>query len=84
MLPQKRPWCNGSMTVSKTVRLGSSPGGRAIWFLSSVGSEHLVYTEKVLGSNPRGITVTVAQMVRASDCGSEGRGFDSHQSPMIS
>ncbi len=26
-------------------------------------------------------TVAVAQMVRASDCGSEGRGFDPHQPP---
>ena len=26
-------------------------------------------------------TVTVAQLVRASDCGSEGRGFETHQSP---
>ena len=25
--------------------------------------------------------VTVAQLVRASDCGSEGRGFETHQSP---
>ncbi len=27
--------------------------------------------------------VAVAQLVRASDCGSEGRGFKSHQSPFI-
>jgi hypothetical protein len=26
-------------------------------------------------------TVIVAQLVRASDCGSEGRGFEPHQSP---
>ncbi len=26
-------------------------------------------------------TVAVAQLVRASDCGSEGRGFNSHRSP---
>ena len=26
--------------------------------------------------------VTVAQLVRASDCGSEGRGFETHQSPL--
>jgi hypothetical protein len=25
--------------------------------------------------------VDIAQLVRASDCGSEGRGFDSHYSP---
>lgn len=27
--------------------------------------------------------VAVAQLVRASDCGSEGRGFETHQSPTI-
>ena len=27
-------------------------------------------------------TVIVAQLVRASDCGSEGRGFEPHQSPL--
>jgi hypothetical protein len=26
--------------------------------------------------------VIVAQLVRASDCGSEGRGFESHHSPI--
>lgn len=26
---------------------------------------------------------TVAQLVRASDCGPEGRGFESHQSPQF-
>ena len=26
-------------------------------------------------------TVAIAQLVRASDCGSEGRGFEPHQSP---
>lgn len=26
-------------------------------------------------------TVIVAQLVRASDCGSEGRGFETHHSP---
>jgi hypothetical protein len=29
----------------------------------------------------RRMTVVVAQLVRASDCGSEGRGFESHQPP---
>jgi uncharacterized membrane protein YheB (UPF0754 family) len=29
-------------------------------------------------------TVAVAQLVRASDCGSEGRGFEAHQSPQKS
>ena len=28
--------------------------------------------------------VAVAQLVRASDCGSEGRGFETHQSPIQS
>lgn len=27
--------------------------------------------------------VSVAQPVRASDCGSEGRGFESHHSPKV-
>ena len=27
--------------------------------------------------------VIVAQLVRASDCGSEGRGFETHHSPKI-
>ena len=27
--------------------------------------------------------VSIAQLVRASDCGSEGRGFDPHCSPSI-
>ena len=30
---------------------------------------------------PNLITEIVAQLVRASDCGSEGRGFEPHQSP---
>ena len=30
-----------------------------------------------------GKTVIVAQLVRASDCGSEGRGFDPHHSPQV-
>ncbi len=29
----------------------------------------------------RSIMVAVAQLVRASDCGSEGRGFETHQPP---
>ncbi len=28
--------------------------------------------------------VGVAQLVSASDCGSEGRGFDSHHPPLVS
>lgn len=28
-LPTTRPWCNGSIAVSKTASLGSSPRGRA-------------------------------------------------------
>lgn len=28
-------------------------------------------------------TVAVAQLVRASDCGSEGRGFETPQSPIL-
>ena len=40
--------------------------------------------EEARGSNPLTPTVViVAQLVRASDCGSEGRGFESLQSPLI-
>ena len=50
--------------------------------LSSAGSEHLVYTERVGGSNPSGCTYGGYSSVgRASVCGSECRGFDSHYSP---
>ncbi|CDN74756.1 hypothetical protein E27107_200094 [Elizabethkingia anophelis] len=28
-------------------------------------------------------TVVVAQLVRASDCGSEGRGFETHHPPKV-
>ena len=27
--------------------------------------------------------VTIAQLVRASDCGSEGRGFETHHPPKV-
>ena len=36
-----------------------------------------------IGSNPILDSVVVAQLVRASDCGSEGRRFNSDQSPHI-
>ena len=36
---------------------------------------------KISNSSRRTSTVAVAQLVRASDCGSEGRGFDSRQPP---
>ncbi len=47
---------------------------------------HLVWDQGVEGSNPFTptiycIMVGVAQLVRASDCGSEGRGFDPRHSP---
>jgi hypothetical protein len=32
---------------------------------------------------PSNYTVGVAQLVRASDCGSEGRGFETHHPPLI-
>lgn len=35
----------------------------------------------VLPSEKIGYTVVVAQLVRASVCGSEGRGFESHHPP---
>ena len=38
-------------------------------------------TKKILPSPSVFITEIVAQLVRASDCGSEGRGFDPRQSP---
>ena len=37
MLPQTRPWCNGSIAVSKTVCLGSNPSGRAKLKLKTMG-----------------------------------------------
>ena len=37
-----------------------------------------------VGSIPTLTSVAVAQLVRASDCGSEGRGFDSPLSPHAS
>ena len=36
----------------------------------------------VLPSEKIGYTVVVAQLVRASVCGSEGRGFESHHPPL--
>ena len=37
----------------------------------------------ILHVNGRGITmVAVAQLVRAPDCGSGGRGFETHQPPI--
>ncbi len=56
---------------------------------SAVWLAHLVWDQGVEGSNPFTPTISinlykmvgVAQSVRASDCGPEGRGFDSHHSP---
>ncbi len=49
---------------------------------------HLVFKTSFLskGSNPycfENNMVNVAQLVRASDCGSEGRGFEPHLSPLF-
>ena len=57
--------------------------------LSSVGSERLPYKQRVGGSNPSATTafaymVDIVQLVRASDCGSECRGFEPHFPPIIS
>ncbi|CAB4219004.1 hypothetical protein UFOVP1604_87 [uncultured Caudovirales phage] len=35
------------------------------------------------GSIPSSSALAVAQLVRAPDCGSGGRGFDSHRSPQM-
>ncbi len=55
---------------------------------SAVWLAHLVWDQGVEGSNPFAPTtssiffmVGVAQLVRASGCGSEGRGFDPHHPP---
>lgn len=37
-----------------------------------------------MGSSPTSGAVTVVQLARTSDCGSEGRGFKFHQSPLYS
>ena len=39
-------------------------------------------SRKSLTFAPSKQTVRLAQLVRASDCGSEGRGFDPHTSPL--
>ncbi len=59
---------------------------------SAVWLAHLVWDQGVEGSNPFAPTmrasyrvvitvVDVAQLVRASGCGSEGRGFEPHHPP---
>ena len=51
---------------------------------SAVWLAHLVWDQGAEGSNPFTPTifvVSVAQLVRASGCGSEGRGFEPHHSP---
>ena len=44
--------------------------------------EHLVYTERVIGSSPLPPTICggVAQLVRAPACHAGGRGFEPHHS----
>ena len=45
------------MRRSQVRTLLVAPGWRLRWLLSSVGSEHLVYTEGVIGSSPIGATI---------------------------
>jgi hypothetical protein len=42
----------------------------------------LFFEGKQISVNFGVLTVAVAQLVRASDCGSEGRGFETPQSPL--
>ena len=56
-------------------------GGKQKWFLEKFGeifgsSKNLRNFATLLAN-----MVSIAQLVRASDCGSEGRGFDPHCSP---
>ena len=60
---------------------------------SAVRLAHLLWEQGVVGSNPAtptnkistyivsALMVSVAQLVRVVDCGSIGRGFESHRSP---
>ena len=41
-----RPWCNGNITVSKTVVLGSNPNGRANLYLTK-NNFHIYFITKV-------------------------------------
>ena len=64
--------------------LGSSPSGVTNRYIVQL-VEYRSPKPKVVGSSPSASAmhnmVYVAQLVRASDCGSEGRGFESHHSP---
>lgn len=68
-------------TVLKTVReqslVGSNPTA-SLQAISSAGPEHLLYTQRVTGSNPVSpMSGAVAQLVRALVCHAGGHGFKS-------
>src|SRR5207245_3400243 len=65
------------------------PGIRASW---TAGPRRAIWKARLSASGPVGLSlasrrggptvaVTLAQLVRALDCGSRGCGFDSHRSP---
>ena len=63
--------------------VGSIPAQSSKWYCDRVvlgaGLQNLLHWFE--SSQYLKYMLAVAQLVRASDCGSEGRGFDSHRSP---
>ena len=45
---------------------------------TALGRDIFCNTNQGTGTSPDGYIVTIVQLVRASDCGSECRGFESH------